>query len=89
VAKEHLVTDIIPFFHKLSQDEQDSVRLLTVTDLVAIAEELSPEECKSHFLQPLKAMVNDKSWRVRYMIADNFVKVCGRNLINWILQDYA
>lgn len=48
---------------------------MTVTDLVAIAEELTPEENKTYFLQPLKAMVTDKSWRVRYMIADNFVKV--------------
>jgi len=48
---------------------------LTVTDLVAIAEELTPEENKTYFLQPLKTMVADKSWRVRYMIADNFVKV--------------
>jgi serine/threonine-protein phosphatase 2A regulatory subunit A len=48
--------------------------LLTVTDLVAIAEELSPEESKAYFLQTLKSMVADKSWRVRYMIADNFVK---------------
>jgi serine/threonine-protein phosphatase 2A regulatory subunit A len=51
------------------------VRLLTVTDLVAIAEQFTPEECKAYFLQTLKALVADKSWRVRYMIADNFVKV--------------
>jgi serine/threonine-protein phosphatase 2A regulatory subunit A len=73
---------MIPLFNKLAQDEQDSVRLLTVTDLVAVAEELSPEECKSYFLQTLKAMVADKSWRVRYMIADNFVKVKqGKNSV--------
>jgi serine/threonine-protein phosphatase 2A regulatory subunit A len=76
--KEHLVTDIIPLFNKLAQDEQDSVRLLTVTDLVAIAEQVSPEESKAYFLQTIKAMVADKSWRVRYMIADNFVKVSRR-----------
>lgn len=51
------------------------MRLLTVTDLVAIAEQFSSEECKVYFLQTLKALVADKSWRVRYMIADNFVKV--------------
>ncbi|KAG0274039.1 hypothetical protein BGZ96_004554, partial [Linnemannia gamsii] len=73
VDKEHLISDIIPLFNKLAQDEQDSVRLLTVTDLVAIAEELSPEESKAYFLQTLKSMVADKSWRVRYMIADNFL----------------
>ena len=48
--------------------------MLTVTDLVAIAEELAPEESKAYFSHTLKGMVADKSWRVRYMIADNFVK---------------
>jgi serine/threonine-protein phosphatase 2A regulatory subunit A len=67
--------DIIPLFSKLAQDEQDSVRLLTVEDLVAIAEILTKEESKTYLLQTLRSMVSDKSWRVRYMIAENFVKV--------------
>ena len=79
-------------FNKLAQDEQDSVRLLTVTDLVAIAEELSPEESKAYFLQTLKSMVADKSWRVRYMIADNFVKAsawgsCGLDIVACLIID--
>lgn len=86
LGKEHLISDMIPLFSKLAQDEQDSVRLLTVTDLVAIAEQLTPEESKIYFLQPLKAMVADKSWRVRYMIADNFVKVMVRTRIKDIFE---
>ncbi|CAG8663258.1 18260_t:CDS:2, partial [Racocetra fulgida] len=38
IPKEHVILDIIPLFSKLAEDEQDSVRLLTVEDLVAIAE---------------------------------------------------
>ena len=51
------------------------MRLLTVEDLVAIAETLTNEESKTYLLQTLRSMVSDKSWRVRYMIAENFVKV--------------
>jgi hypothetical protein len=75
IPKEQVVLDIIPLFSKLAQDEQDSVRLLTVEDLVAIAEILTKEESKTYLLQTLRSMVSDKSWRVRYMIAENFVKV--------------
>lgn len=61
------------------------MRLLTVTDLVAIAEQFTPEECKIYFLQTLKTLVADKSWRVRYMIADNFVKVTSSKLLCFIV----
>jgi len=49
--------------------------LLTVEDFIAIAEKLSPAETKEHLLAPLRSAVSDKSWRVRYMVADHFVKV--------------
>ena len=75
ISKEHIISDIIPTFIKLSQDEQDSVRVLTVEDLISIAETLSLDEIKTYLLTPLRSMVSDKSWRVRYMIAENFVRV--------------
>ncbi|WVQ97622.1 hypothetical protein IAU59_004736 [Kwoniella sp. CBS 9459] len=68
-----LVSDVIPLYRKLASDDQDSVRLLTIPDLIAIATNLSPEEVKEHLLEPLRASVTDKSWRVRYMVANEFV----------------
>ena len=62
-------------FIGLSVDEQDSVRLLTIDDLIVIVEFLSAAEIKSLILSPLKVLCNDKSWRVRYMVADKFVQV--------------
>ncbi|CAJ0627017.1 5591_t:CDS:10 [Entrophospora sp. SA101] len=75
MPKEQIISDIIPLFNKLAQDEQDSVRLLTVEDLVDIAGLLTKEESKIYLLQLLRNMSSDKSWRVRYMIAENFVKI--------------
>ncbi len=47
--------------------------MLTIPDLIALATNLSPDETKEHLLDPLRASVGDKSWRVRYMIANEFV----------------
>lgn len=84
LSKEQVVSDIIPLYRKLSSDEQDSVRLLTVQDLIAIAEVLANDETKSYLLPSIRSAVADKSWRVRYMVADHFVKVssaCG--VLRW------
>jgi serine/threonine-protein phosphatase 2A regulatory subunit A len=74
-AKEHTMSDALPVYRKLSSDDQDSVRLLTVEDLITIAGQLEPREVQEQLLTPLRQSVSDKSWRVRYMVANHFVKV--------------
>lgn len=68
---------MIPLFQHLVQDDQDSVRLLTVEILIAIAEGVPKEQQAGHgvLLTSLRNLIEDKSWRVRYMIADRFEKV--------------
>ncbi|KAI9638176.1 armadillo-type protein [Dioszegia hungarica] len=68
-----LISEIIPLYRKLAADDQDSVRLLTIPDLIALAQNLSAAETKDHLLEPLRVSVSDKSWRVRYMVANEFV----------------
>ncbi|KNZ54919.1 uncharacterized protein VP01_2817g2 [Puccinia sorghi] len=76
LSQNHLVADVIPVFRKLAADDQDSVRLLTVDALIAIASSLPDKAvCKQQLGSTMKAMVSDKSWRVRYMIADHFVQL--------------
>ena len=75
LPKDTLIKDLVPVFRKLSSDDQDSVRLLTVDSLIAIANAIDTNECKTYLGPTMKSMVQDKSWRVRYMVADNFVKV--------------
>lgn len=72
-----VVSEMIPFFQHLVQDDQDSVRLLTVEILISIAEGVPKEQQASHgvLLASLRGLIEDKSWRVRYMIADRFEKV--------------
>lgn len=75
-----VVEEMIPLFQHLAQDDQDSVRLLTVEILIAIAEVVPKEQQASHgvLLTTLRNLIEDKSWRVRYMIADRFEKVSHR-----------
>ncbi|KAJ8606345.1 hypothetical protein MRB53_041014 [Persea americana] len=72
-----VVEDMIPLFQHLAQDDQDSVRLLTVEVLISIAEAVPKEQQTSHgvLLNALRNLFEDKSWRVRYMVADRFEKI--------------
>ncbi|KAG0159312.1 hypothetical protein PDIDSM_6834 [Penicillium digitatum] len=72
-----VIDEIIPLFQYLASDDQDSVRLLTVDILIAIAEEIPKEQQPSHgvLLTSLRNLFEDKSWRVRYMVADRYEKI--------------
>lgn len=65
-------------YKRLQSDDQDSVRLLTVEDLIAIARGLTPAEVKDQLLKNIRQTVGDKSWRVRYMAALHFNEVSLR-----------
>ncbi|KZF22191.1 phospho protein phosphatase A [Xylona heveae TC161] len=72
-----VIEEMIPLFQHLASDDQDSVRLLTVDILIAIAEVVPKEQQSSHgvLLTALRNLFEDKSWRVRYMVADRFEKI--------------
>lgn len=77
LGKEVVINEAIPLYRRLSTDDQDSVRLLTVQDLIAISEQLTSEQVSAYMLASMRTAVRDKSWRVRYMAADNFVKLAS------------
>ncbi|ORY14958.1 armadillo-type protein [Clohesyomyces aquaticus] len=72
-----VIEEMIPLFQHLAADDQDSVRLLTVEILIAIAEAVPKEQQSSHgvLLTALRSLFEDKSWRVRYMVADKYEKI--------------
>lgn len=51
---------------------QDSVRLLAVEACVSIATLLPQEDTEQLLMPTLRQSVEDKSWRVRYMVAEKF-----------------
>ncbi|KAL5604439.1 hypothetical protein BROUX41_002411 [Berkeleyomyces rouxiae] len=72
-----VIDEMIPMFAHLAQDDQDSVRLLTVEVLIAIAEMVSSEQQASNgvLLTILRKLIEDKTWRVRYMVASRFESI--------------
>lgn len=54
---------------------QDSVRLLAVEACVSIATLLHQEDLETLVMPTLRQAAEDKSWRVRYMVADKFSEV--------------
>ncbi|KAF8140253.1 armadillo-type protein [Boletus edulis] len=72
ISKHHVLSDGLPVYRRLQSDDQDSVRLLTVEDLIVIAQQLTPSEVKEQLLKQIRHTVADKSWRVRYMAATHF-----------------
>jgi len=69
---KHVMGDVVPSIAKLTKDQQDSVRLRTVENCVMIAKLLTPEDRQAKILPVIYALCKDKSWRVRYMVADKF-----------------
>jgi serine/threonine-protein phosphatase 2A regulatory subunit A len=68
----------MPTFVKLTKDDQDSVRLLTVEDILKTTSILTVEESKQHLLPILKTLGQDKSWRVRSMVATHYAEVSSQ-----------
>ena len=63
----------MPLYRKLATDDQDSVRLLTIPDLIALAQSFTPAETDSYLSTHILDAISDKSWRVRYMVANEYV----------------
>lgn len=76
-----MISNMIPLFNILAGDEQDSVRLLVVEALISISELFTNEEISKYLMNVLRGLSNDKSWRVRYMVADKYVQVISINYI--------
>ncbi|KAL0483370.1 serine/threonine-protein phosphatase 2A regulatory subunit [Acrasis kona] len=76
VEKEHVTTELINMFQHIRDDEQDSVRLLAIQNCVAFANILSAKESLQYVFPCIKSCSTDKSWRVRYMVAEHFRALC-------------
>ncbi|KAF3141150.1 hypothetical protein TWF173_003523 [Orbilia oligospora] len=77
MTAEIVIAEILSLFQHLAQDDQDSVRLLTVEILISVAEVIPQDQQATHtiLLTTLRNLIGDKSWRVRYMVADRFEKL--------------
>uniref|UniRef100_A0A0K0D3C6 HEAT repeat protein n=1 Tax=Angiostrongylus cantonensis TaxID=6313 RepID=A0A0K0D3C6_ANGCA len=73
--RDYLVEELHSMFSDLAADEQDSVRLLAVEGCIAMAG-LLPEDSRREYVRPvLVGLMDDKSWRVRFMVAEKLTEV--------------
>ncbi|KAL6560819.1 hypothetical protein OROHE_005996 [Orobanche hederae] len=75
VEAAHLKTDIMSMLEVLTQDV-DSVRLLAVEACAALGKLLEPQDCVAHILPVIVNFSQDKSWHVRYMVANQLYEFC-------------
>ncbi|CAN0276280.1 unnamed protein product [Phaeothamnion confervicola] len=71
------VMDLLPLFSALAEDDQDSVRLQTVDNCVAFSRAVPPPVCAQRVLPVLLETANDRSWRVRWSVANKLHDVCA------------
>jgi serine/threonine-protein phosphatase 2A regulatory subunit A len=69
---------ISSMFQSLTTDKQDSVKFLSVDVLISILQFFNSRSDRSHHTDLLSSalqLIQDPSWRVRYMAADRFEKI--------------
>ena len=68
--------EFLTLFTALADDDQDSVRLLTVESCLALST-VFPEALKStHVLPVVFNTTSDRSWRVRWSVANKYCELC-------------
>lgn len=75
VESDYLRQELVQQFNSLANDEQDSVRLLAIEAGIAMANLFRHEDLEQQMMQTLRSATEDKSWRVRYVVADKMVDV--------------
>jgi len=76
VASMDLVkSDFIPLWVRLMADDQDNVRPLAVEAAIQLAKILSKEDNLALVVQTLHAASKDRSWRVRYTLANKYAEL--------------
>lgn len=63
-------SDFMELFSRLVADEQDNVRPLAVESILSFGHMLSQEDKLALLVQPLHQASKDRSWRVRYVVAE-------------------
>lgn len=76
LSNDSMLYELVEVFEKLAKDEQDSVRILAINNCIALGKLKSSADWQARILPAVKACAEDKSWRVRYMMADNVKQLC-------------
>jgi serine/threonine-protein phosphatase 2A regulatory subunit A len=68
--------EAISIFNSIKNDELDAVKMMAVDICMGLIKCYGFPKMGTTVLSFLKAAVEDKSWRIRYMVADKIVELC-------------
>ncbi|KAF1795252.1 HEAT, type 2 [Phytophthora cactorum] len=68
--------EMLPLFLALATDRQDSVRIHTIDNAVALARLVPAEVLLTQVLPTIFETARDGSWRVRWSVANRFPEIC-------------
>ena len=68
-------SELMAIFSKFYKDEQDSVRMQGIDSCVCFANQLPPHKVQAYLLPYIKKFAEDKSWRIRYLVADRIMEL--------------
>lgn len=66
-------TELLNVFSRFYKDEQDSVRMQGIDSCVCFSHQLPPTKVNAYLLPYIKKFAEDKSWRIRYLVADRIM----------------
>ena len=72
---DNFVQEMIPILKTLSNDDQDSVRVLCIDSIVLMSKVFTKELNKGNIIPILIQMIRDKAWKVRIKISNNYTNL--------------
>ncbi|CAK0834834.1 unnamed protein product, partial [Prorocentrum cordatum] len=76
VPQESMLAELVEVFEKLCRDEQESVRILAISNCVALGRLKRGAEWQAQIFPVVESCAQDKSWRVRYVMAEHVHTLC-------------
>lgn len=75
VEQEFVTTDVVTAFNKVSEDSQDTIRMLAVDISISICKRITQKEIADHILLVIDRFEGDESWRIRAHVANQILNL--------------
>lgn len=79
LEEEYIKSDLLPLFSILIKDDTDSVKINALESCINLLPYYTKKEIKDNLLLLLKNLdPENKSWRVRFALAENLIHFCDK-----------
>lgn len=75
MKSDMFIQEMLPFIKNLVNDDQDSVRILSIDSIIVICKTFTKDLNKANIVPILIHMIRDKAWKVRIKMADSYQKL--------------